>query len=281
MPPSCASTRSRHQKARMSSSAPSPLCHADWQQHTSVLILTVPGHAVYGPRGKACAQRARAAGFPFVDFFEGRVVPGPTARVSAHIINEHRRALSAALPLARSRGHAYALVLEDDCLFNAADVVRSRVAAALSAADAPRFEGWPILHLGPVSLTPYLPQTTLPLVQIPTMWTAHAILFRVQHAQSLLDVRPWARGRVVEGWAALPLRHRLGVFPIVAYQDSMPREVFLRDADYRSLTAAWDVFMHTGAAVLLLALCVGAVALAKRLGTSTTRANKPFFPATP
>ena len=242
-----------------------------WQNETLVTVLATPGQPYEG-RGKRCAARAAAAGFPhvrlhvgtnFIEDAKARGEPRPSAtRVSTLIMRAHWKALRGAYEAAQAaaRTPRYLLMLEDDCTFVDAGTLRARTAYALDSAFRATPD-WPLLLLGFVNLTPYLPQRG-PLVRLPSPWGAHAILYRTAEVPKLLR-RPPTRGQVIEGWAALPLRHRLGVSPCVAFQETMPRESPVK-GDFRAITTAWHVGVNTLPLLLVLALCVVLLVTAAR-----------------
>lgn len=229
-----------------------------WLQGAAVGLVTVQGNEARVR--EATAELARIGVQPS----QLRVVKNARCtdctriqQVSAAVRASHRATLLQLTQDFPEAGHY--ILFEDDIQFDGnVEKVHRRVDKAWARLRAKPMK-WSLLLLGYASLGPIVPLHHN-LAAVPRGYTSHAYVLSRGAASTLLKQPVWRRGYDLEGWRRLPWRERFGVFPPVAFQSAMPREVpklLHKLSDYRKLTTAHNaVMLGLPWFVILVILCV-------------------------
>lgn len=120
------------------------------------------------------------------------------------------------------------VVCEDDCEFTCKDKAFPRIKRQLEYLDK-HYQEWTTFHIGHCPLGPIFGTTHSQIVHTMVPYMAHCYAVNGYELSKLLvkypNKREWKRPQAIEGWLMVPWRRKFAMFPAIATQNRMPKEV--------------------------------------------------------
>jgi hypothetical protein len=120
------------------------------------------------------------------------------------------------------------VVCEDDCEMLKGDPCWNRINQYLEYLDE-HYPNWVTFHIGHCPIGPIFPTQHSSLVYSTMPYMAHCYALNRANLTPLLRQYPhakiWIRPFAIEGWSMVPWKCKFAVYPMLATQNRMPREV--------------------------------------------------------
>ncbi len=120
------------------------------------------------------------------------------------------------------------IVCEDDCEFVCSGKAFPKIRRCLSYLDKHHPE-WTTFHIGHCPLGPIFGTDHSEVVRTMVPYMAHCYAMNGRQLKKLLiqnpNKRDWKRPQAIEGWLMVPWKQKFAMFPGIATQNRMPKEV--------------------------------------------------------
>jgi len=163
----------------------------------------------------------------------------------------------------------HVIVCEDDCEFMTVEPAWPKIIDALQYLDA-QYPEWTTFHVGHCPLAPLLPTSHPDIVHTILPYTAHCYAMNGRQLRKLFEAHPnmdeWTRPQAIEGWCMVPWKQKFALYPTVATQNRMPKEVNNSQLIHtiglnRCLSIVEETFMYGVPAACLIVLVIVLVRL--------------------
>ncbi len=175
----------------------------------------------------------------------------------------------------KNRNHI--IVCEDDCEFTCGkQKAYPKIKQQIQYLDKHHPE-WTTFHIGHCPLGPVFGTDHAEIVRTMIPYTAHCYAMNGVQLAKLLKSHPnkrdWIRPQAIEGWLMVPWKRKFAMYPMIATQNRLPREVanstIVRKVGLtRSLSIVEQVMGYSVSGICLIVLLIFMVRLLLRRPTA-------------